>query len=307
MSDPSTNYQTILNNIQNLQDKEKRLYSELHALPSHSNFERQRAIVSEINQSSIKKIALFKNLYSLNALLQQDISRGNDDLASRMEVAKLVENQLEQSKARINSIRNQNINNLRQTEINHYFSDRYRAFGSVFQTIIFVCIALVIISVLRRRYILSSRVSNLLAAIVIIVGLGLVLPAFYDIDARNNMVFAEYDFEFVPNSSKNPQHSDNSNEHMDFWMTHKDEDTQKKYDKDIKLLKEGDCVGPECCSGPGLRYDKHAEACVVDKGHESFGNISGQSGGGGASLDDPNTYSSLLVHVNPSGKYYSAN
>ena len=306
MSDPSTNYHAILNNIQNLQDNEKRLYSELDALPQHSNFERQRAIVAEINQTSMKKIALFKNLYSINALLQQDISRGNDDLAARTEVAKLVENQLEQSKARINSTRSQNINNLRQTEVNHYFSDRYQAYGSVFQNIILVCVALIIIAVLRRRYILSSRVSNLLAAIAILVGLGLVLPAFYDIDSRNNMVFSEYDFEFDPHSSKNPHHSD-KDEHLGFWMNHKDDDDLKKYDKDIKLLKEGDCVGPECCSGPGLRYDKHAEACIVDKGHESFGNISGQSGGGGASLDDPNTYSSLLVHVDPSGKYYSAN
>ncbi len=307
MSDPSTSYHTILNNIQNLQEREKGLYSELEALPPHSNFERQRAIVAEINKTSMEKINLFKNLYALNTLLQQDIARGNDDLAARIEIAKLMEKQLAESQERIKRTRNENINSLRQTEINHYFSDRYRAFGGIFLYIIYVCVALIIIAVLRRRYILSSRVSNLLAAIVIIVGLGLVLPAFYDIDARNNMVFAEYDFEFDPSSSKNPQHSDKSNEHMDFWMTHKDEDTQKKYDKDIKLLKEGDCVGPECCSGPGLRYDKHAEACVVDKGHESFGNISGQSGGGGASLDDPNTYSSLLVHVNPSGKYYSAN
>jgi len=297
----TTNYQSILNNIQNLQNKEKRLYSELDTLPPHSNFERQRAIVSEINKSSLEKIAMFKNLYSLNALLQQDIHRGNDDLAARIKVAKLVENQLEQAKARINSTRNKNINNLRQTEINHYFNDRYRAFIQVFMNIIIVCAILVVIAILRRRYILSSRVSNLLAAIVILIGLIFILPDFFDIDSRNNMVFSEYDFGFDPHSSKNPSHADENE--SDSPMAHKDE----HHHHGDKQHHGDECLGPECCHGPGLRYDKQAESCVIDKGHESFGNISGQSGNGGASLDDPNTYSSQLVHVDNSGKYYSAN
>ena len=303
MSDPSTNYHAILNNIQNLQQKEKSLYSELEALPPHSNFERQRAIVAEINKTSMERINLFKNLYAINALLQQDISRGNDDLAARIEIAKLMEKQLADSQERIKRRRNENINNLRQTEINHYFSDRYRAFGSIFMYIIYVCIAIIIIAVLRRRYILSPRVSNLLGAVVILVGLVLVLPAFYDIDSRNNMVFAEYDFEFDPHSSKNPPHSNGDDLGIGgAWMGN-----AKKYEKDIKLLEEGECLGPECCSGPGLRYDKHHEVCVIDKKkHESFGNISGQSGSGGAALDDPNTYSSQLINIEPIGKYYSA-
>jgi len=306
MSDRSTNYNELLNNIQNLQATEKQLYSELETLPPNANFERQRAIVGQISQVSAEKINLFKQLFAINSLLQQDVSRGNDDLAARTQLAKMVENQLSASKAKVEKERNLNINNLRQAEINYYFSDRYRAFGSVFSSIILVCVALVVISVLRRRYILSTRFANLLAAVVILVGCYFVLPGLWDIDSRNNMVFAEYDFAFDPHSTKNPKHSDKDD--LGFsgaWL-----DQAKEYKKDILLLAEGECLGPECCKAPGLKYDAKHEVCVLDKGKkhsESFGNISGQSGPGGAPLDDPKTYASNLVHTDPSGEFYSIN
>jgi len=305
MSATPPNYNELLNNIQSLQANEKQLYSELDALPPNDNFQRQQLIVEQINQVSAEKIKLFKELYAINNLLQADVARGNDDLATRIELSKMVERQLEAAKERMQKTRNLNINNLRQTEINHYFSDRYRAFNNVFQNIVFICVALVIIAVLRRRYIVSSRTANLLAAVAILVGIGLVLPAFYDIDSRNNMVFSEYDFEFDPHSSKNPSHDDSDVGIGGAWLGE-----AEKYKKDIKLLAEGECLGPECCKAPGLKYDVKHEVCVLDKskkGSETFGNISGQSGSGGAPLDDPNTYSSQLVYTDPSGKYYSSN
>ena len=309
MSATTPNYSELLNNIQSLQANEKRLYAELDTLPSHAgqtNLERQRHVVAQLDRVTSEKIQQFRALYAINNLLQADIARGNDDLANRLEVARLVEHQLKASQERLRKERNLNINNLRQTEINHYFSDRYQAFHGTFQSIVFVCVALVVIAALRRRYLLSGRVAHLLAAAAILVGLYYVLPAFWDIDSRNNMVFAEYDFEFDPHSSKNPQHADEDD--LGLYGLKGLMGNEEKYRKDIQLLEEGDCIGPECCSGPGLKFDAKHEVCVVDKSKknsETFGNISGQSGAGGASLADPATYSAHLVQTDHSGKYYS--
>lgn len=302
MSATTINHNEVLNNIQNLQATEKQLHSELNSLPPNSNFQRQQNIINQISTISTQKLDRFKDLYSVNTVLQEDITRGNNDLASRIELAKLVEKQLNDSKERIKRSRNLNVNNLRLTEINHYFSNKYRAFYSIFTKIILVCVALVIVATLRRRYILSSKISNLLAAITVVVGLFFILPSIYDISNRNNLVFSEYDFPFDPHSDNNPQHAEDDE---DYGISGNLVDRAR--DAKDNLFNSGDCLGPECCKAPGLTYDETQEVCVQDKSKknsETFGNISGQSGSGGASLD---AYSAPMIYTDTSGKYYSVN
>lgn len=300
MSATTINHNDVLNNIQKLQATEKQLHSELNSLPPNANFQRQQSVLNQINTVSAQKIDLFKDLYATSTVLHEDITRGNDDLAARLELAKMVEQQLNDSKRRLQKSHNINVNNLRLTEINHYFSNRYRAFYFVFLNIILVCVALVIIATLRRRYILSSKVSNLVASVVIVVGLYFILPAMMDIGDRNNLVFSEYDFPFDPQADSNPGHSEGDAENaISSWSS--------KEMNELKLLSAGECLGPECCKAPGLVYDEKHEVCVQDKSKknsETFGNISGQSGRGGASLD---AYSSPLIHPDHSGNYYSVN
>ena len=116
MSTTNTDYHDVLNNIQRLQATEKQLHSDLKALPPSVGADRQQLLVNQINDISRRKINLFKHLFSVNSQLQENIDAGNAELKAKLEIAQIVERQLEAAKARMADNRAQNVNNLRLTK-----------------------------------------------------------------------------------------------------------------------------------------------------------------------------------------------
>ena len=201
----SSDYNNLLGKIQNLHSVQKRLHTELNTLPPNSNFQRQQLLITQIDNINSQKIALFKNLYSLNHVLQDEYNSSASDLQAKTEMLQMVDAQLKSTQQKLREERNQNINNLRMTQINNYYTGYYGIYLKVFRYIIYTCIFLVIIVFLRQRYILSAGATNGLAFIIIAIGGYFILSTLFDLSNRNNMVISEYDFPV--NADTNPEHA----------------------------------------------------------------------------------------------------
>jgi hypothetical protein len=296
----SSDYNNLLGKIQNLQSVQKRLHAELNSLPPNSNFERQQLLITQIDNINSQKIALFKNLYSLNHVLQDEYNASASDLQARTEMLQMVDEQLKATQQRLREQRNQNINNLRMTQINNYYSGYYAIYLKVFRYIIYTSIFIVIIVFLRQRYILSAGATNGLAFIIIAIGGFFIFSTLFDLNNRNNMVISEYDFPAEPDTK--PEHANGDSDSgmgvSGAWVN-----DLNRWKKDMQLLAEGECLGPACCVGDGLTFDKKKMVCKLDPGKatkkEGFTS--------GANLSPANIDDANVALITPSNNNYYTN
>ena len=166
-----------------------------------------------------------------------------------------------------------------------------------------------LVVLLRQRYLLSGHVANIIGMIILFVGLFFIIPPLFDISARNNLVFDEYDFDF---NSEHPETGDTDVGSILSVDGHSVEsefkqlglDTEKdfsKYKNEFEdIIKHGECVGAACCAA-NSKYN-HKDAKCVASHKESF--LSGQSSSNmhqGAPLDS----SPQDLVSEPLSEYYS--
>lgn len=292
---------TLIDNIQSLQNMEKQLYSDLENV-SKNDIDEQARLIDKINMMSSSRTNLFENLISTHELIKDSVSSKKDDVSDKLKLVRSYENQLNKMKNEINKRKNLNVNNLRLTEINTYYSKKYNAYFQVFKKISLICILIIIIAVLRQRLMITPRTSNILAIITIIVACIMILPTLFDLSARNNMIFDEYDFTLeLPSkqsSTINDKNEiDNMKQMIDLGLSHINDDiksyakTSQEYTDNLKLLAQGDCVGPHCCTAAGLKYDNKTNSCAIMENFEAMKKPQLPFG----SLSDPATYSKSLV------------
>ena len=289
-------HKQLVDNIQSLQKLEQELYLNLEKLPhDSSSVEAQEEIVDKINSISQTRIGQFEQLNLIYQLLEDNVRNEKAQLKDQIDLIYIMEKHLTHSRTHISKNKNLNISNLRETEINTYYSKKYNAQYEILRIIAVTCIPLLILTILRKRYIIPSSLSNILGILVFVIGCIFVVPRVIDISRRNNMVFDEYDMDFNPNEDSNPDidHQDN------------EDDLLKKYGRDLKLLEDGECLGPACC-GKGMVYDNKKEMCIIEHSKKKEAFLAGQSTQmPGAELSDPATISKKLISYDKTGEYYS--
>ena len=301
MSSHLSNNEKIIENIQKLQNMEKQLYSNLETLPHTTNSIEKSKIVDKINMMSDSRIHLYQTLLSTHGLIKNTVTSEKEDVKDKMQLITTYEKQLDEMKNEMNNQKNLNINNLRLTEINTYYSQKYNAYFSLFKMIALFCIILIVVIFLRQRYIISPRIANVLAIIIIIGGSIYTIPKIFDLSARNNLVFDEYDFQLKPGTQGTTTNSNGSGiSLMELGLENIDEKS-KKYAEDLKLIASGDCVGPHCCTASGLKYDDKTNSCIL----EGFVSNKGEPLIGAPLNDNSTITKQLVMKRNPN--YYSIN
>ena len=190
-------------------------------------------------------------------------------------------------------IERQRINNLRLTENNNYYSKLYEAKYKIFRMIAITCLPLILIGILKQRYLLTSSIAVILATIIIIIALFFIVPSIMDIYSRDNMNYDEYKFNFNSASTSNPK-IDTINKLS----------TTTSYNSYTTSAPE--CVGKECCTNIGLSYDNINRKCNIKPSApvtEAF--LSGQSTQDSGSIFNSKVADKSLIAIDMSGKYYS--
>ena len=244
-----------LNSIKSLQNLEKRLYENLENVSSGGNDkDLQRQIVNKINDISQTKLVLFDQLQAMYVSAQTGIKKKDDDLSEQLKIVGVVENQLNDQKSKAQSYNNENINNVRQIEINTYYTKKYVAYYKILQIIVITCIPLIGIALLGRLNILPNKILMILAIIVIIPASIIIINKMLNISSRNNMDYDRYNVQISKNKKDYPKNSSSKD---------------GKSDDDISADAEIDgvgCIDDGCC-GDGLKYDSSKSICVISKGN----------------------------------------
>jgi hypothetical protein len=234
----------IINNIKSLQTTEMKLYDSLEG--KTLNADQQKLIIDKINQISQMRMGLYANLKDMYSYYQEDVSSSRNTLNNQMVSVDVIENELNDSKRRLNLLETQKDNKIRLVEINTFYGKQYDAHKQIMQIVVIICIPVLILTVLASKGILPPKITALLTGIIIIIGLFIIGAKIIDLSNRDNMNFDEYDWYFnkdeAPTSSTETTTDTSSS--SDPWAT-------PTYT----------CSGAECCY-ENSTFDSVQNKCI---------------------------------------------
>ena len=233
----------IINQIKSLQTTEMKLYDSLEG--KSLNADQQKQIIDKINQISQLRINLYANLKEMYSYYQEDVSSSRNTLNNQMVSVDVIENELNDSKRRLNLLEAQKDNKIRLVEINTFYGKQYDAHKQIMQIVVIICIPVLILTVLSSKGILPSTITALLTGIIIIIGLFIIGAKIIDLSNRDNMNFDEYNWYFNKDEAPTTSTEENTNTSgSDPWET-------PTYT----------CSGAECCY-ENSTYDEEQNKCI---------------------------------------------
>ena len=250
------NNERILNDIQSLQQIEQQLFNNLE---SNVNLkpEEQQQIIEKMNQLSNMRINLYQTLSGVNNYYESALNSSVGTLKEQEVAIKIVENELNKAKTRLQLLEQEKNNKIRLVEINTYFGDKYAEHTQLMKIIIYMLVPIIILVILNNRGILPKNIYYILIVIIGLIGGYFFWRKFASIIMRDNMNYQEYEWGFDRNKISTNTTSDSS----DPWNTN-------------VSFNVGTCVGNACCT-EGLIYDTNINQCILDpkankKGETTF-------------------------------------
>jgi hypothetical protein len=200
-------------------------------------------IIDKINQISQMRINLYANLKDSYSNYQQNVSSSRNIINDQMVSIDVIENELNDSKRRLNLIEEQKNNKIRLVEINTYYGKKYNAHKEIMQIIVIMCIPILILTVLANKGIIPSNLNMIITGLIIVFGLTIVGYKIIDMSNRDNMNYDEYNWYF--NKEDAPTINDSAGEtDSGPWDT-------------PSIV----CVGAECCNDNNT-YDEVQNKCI---------------------------------------------
>jgi len=236
--------QQVLDNISQLQTQEKRLYDSLDNV--NLSPEEKQQIIVKINEISQMRLNMYSTIKDMYSFYNNSVSASSNTLDQSVAAINILENELNETKRRMNLLEDEKFNKIRLVEINTYYGKRYNAHSYLMKTIVIMCIPLIILAVLANKGILPPKVYVFLSGIVLIIGLVSIGLQLIDISNRDNMNWDEYDWYFdqtnAPTETVTTTTSTTSSD--DPWTTPTET-----------------CIGSACCY-EGSTYDSVQNICV---------------------------------------------
>jgi hypothetical protein len=246
----SNNNEEILDDIQKLQEMEKNLFT---SLETNTNLTTQQKteIIDKINQLSTMRLNLYNTLSDENIFFQNALDTSIGTLKEQTSAIGIIENELNQSKHRLELLEDEKNNKIRLVQINEYYGEKYNEHANLMKIIIFTLIPVIIITILYNKSILPTNIYYILLIIIGFIGGFYFWWCYTSIVLRDNMNYDEYDWGFNPQTA--PKGSETGSDN-DPWVTNVDLTT---------------CVGELCCSS-NQTYDSELNKCLNSDTKESF-------------------------------------
>ena len=89
------------------------------------------------------------------------------------------------------------LNDMRQIDINHYYTSKYNKESNILKQIIFYCCLALVGSFFFLKGLITELFYILYLAIIIFVGFSSVIYSLYNLYFRNSIIFDEYDYPFM--------------------------------------------------------------------------------------------------------------
>jgi hypothetical protein len=244
----SQNNEQILNDIQSLQQMEQALFNNLET-DMNLTPQQQQKIIEKMNQLTKMRINLYQTLSGVNNFFDSALKSSVGTLKDQSTAIRIVEDELNTSKKRLELLKAEKNNKIRLVEINDYYGDKYAEHSQLMKIIIFTLVPVIILSILNNKGILPNTIYYILIVIVSFIGAIFIVRRYISIIMRHNMNYQEYNFPFDPNNAPKGTSTDGD----DPWLS---------------LKVNGTCVGQYCCSDDQT-YDSELNRCI-GKTTESF-------------------------------------
>jgi len=234
----------VLNDIAQLQIMEQDLYTQLTVPFNSLSVQQKEQIILKINEISQMRINLYKTLIKSNSYYENNLSTASDTLNEQTVALRIVEEQMNESKKRLDYINNQKLNKMREVEINNYYGSWYDERTQILKYVCLLLFIVIIFYILKKTDILPSGLFSIILIIIFLVGIYLILPILVRMVNRSNMIYSEYEWTF--DKSKAPVIAgDTSNKNNNPWGN----------------LGSLVCIGEQCCS-EGNIYNPTLNQCV---------------------------------------------
>lgn len=243
-----------LDNIQGLQDMEKKLYVELEveAASRNPDLSQQQATIAEVNKLSEMRVNLYEQLRDNYKYLSDNVAETRDNLVNQTAVTNIVEGELNNAKKQLRQLDDAKYNKLRMVEINTYEAKRIAAYKNMMSIVALMCVPLIIVTVLYNNDLLNDTLAVILFSLIVI-GTGSYLAYLaIDISMRDNMNFDEYEFAFDKAAVADRINSSSSSS-----------DTQANTGASGMVM--GSCSGESCCA-EGTKWSSTENKCVTNSG-----------------------------------------
>lgn len=234
--------QQILSDIQNLQTIEQGLFNNLENNSSTMTPEEQQQLIQKMNEISQMRVNLYKSLTGMNNYFQDALVNSRDTLDEQVVAIGIVEEQLNDAKKRLALVEEEKNNNIRNIEINDYYSEKYSSHTRLMKIIIFMLIPIIILAFLYNAGILPKPIYMTLIVIIALIGFYFIWMTVYSLMKRDNMNYQQYYWNYNPNN----QATTTTGSYVDPWESSSSSSV---------------CVGAQCCN-QFENYDVSLNKCV---------------------------------------------
>jgi hypothetical protein len=238
----------------------------------------QKSIKAQIESLGKMRIQLYKDLGEKYVDLQTVVGQSRNDLVDQRTVADMMGSQLQSLESEYDSLQQEKNRKARLTEIDTYYSKRYRSYADLMKLIAYICIPLLVVAVIYRMEYIGDGIRSTLVMIVLVIGGYLVFRKSMDIWYRDNMNWDEYRWGF-----------DGEDQGESVWEYDKKQ-LDKMWGESGGMMNEVSktlgfaCVNEHCCKHPKVMWDKKAKMCVMKGGSKGKGH--GGHGGHDKSMED---------------------
>ena len=197
--------QDTLDKISQLQSTEEQLYKALTqnaenvALGKSNTFSDSEIqdITAQINSLSTARVNLYNSLSETYQSQASNETNAKDSLEQQTKTLQLLEKELNKSKKRLASLKDEKYNQLKMIEITSYYSKQYDAYRRLMKmiTILGICI---LVAIGLERIPMISFVSKPLITIIFMVGIILIGKRVLSISSRTTDNYDEFIWPMAP-------------------------------------------------------------------------------------------------------------
>ena len=248
-------------NDDQLQATEQVLYQQLEAaVAANSDAATQQQIIAQINQLEDAREAKFSTMESMFDALKNNVSATLNSFIDEMgDSIHVVQGELDKTKIRMNKVEEIKNNKQRMAEINTYYSKQYKEDASTMKTLMYFCLPIVLLLVLKKNGILPENVLNTLITLIVIVGGFVIIKIiFINTFMRDNMNYDEIN-QLVNFAQVGPTVVEYDIAQLQKSNISEDAITDASY---LASKLGFACIGSSCCSS-GMIFDDTQGKCVV--------------------------------------------
>jgi len=197
------NKQTLAD-IQTLQNNEQDLFIQLEKNIANKTLttDLQKKLTGQIGKLTEMRVNLYSFLNNNSQNTVNHLNSTNTLYGQQGQTVVIVENELNETKRRLQELNDIKSNNLRMVEINKYYGDKYQDQTYFMMTVVVICIVLIILKFLNNRNILSEGIYTVLLIITLSIAFIILFWKLVYLYAHDNFDYSKYRWSF--NTSNAP-------------------------------------------------------------------------------------------------------